>query len=122
LIGYARDAAANVLPDRVTQLRELSRGTVVGYARTNERGQFAYHDLPPGTYIVELLAPAGNVLAVSDALTIASGEIVLTVVQLTASTRSFASWISGATTSAVNTAVQAGVLALESAPAVSPES
>jgi hypothetical protein len=122
VVGYARDSAAHVLPGAATQLRDLGRGLIVGHARTNPGGQFAFPGLPPGTYIVELLSPTGRVVALSDALSVGAGELVQTIVQMTAPTRSFTSWVGGATATAVNSAVDAGVLAIQSAPAVSPES
>jgi hypothetical protein len=121
LIGVARDSDATLLPDMDVRLRELRAGQVVSYARTDAGGRFAFPGLPPGTYVVELMTPQGAVVALSDALSIGAGEIVQTVVQMTAPTRSFAGWVGGATTSAVNSAVEAGVLALEPAPAASPE-
>jgi hypothetical protein len=122
IVGHARDAAASLLADAPLQLRNLTLGGVVSHARTNTGGQFAFPSLPTGTYIVELLAPQGQVVALSDAVSVASGDVVQTVVQMSSPSKSFTGWIGGATTSAVNSAVEAGVLAIQAPASASPES
>jgi len=122
IVGFARDSAASVLPGAAVRLRDLRLGSVVAAARTNGGGQFAFPGLPPGTYLVELVAPDGIVLAVSDAVSVESGDIVQTVVQMSAPRRSFAAWMGLATTTAVNLASQSGILARQPAPSASPES
>jgi hypothetical protein len=122
VMGVARDEAAEGLPDTRLQIRDLWLGSVVNVTKTNAAGQFAFRGLARGTYVVEMVAPNGSVLAVSDTLTVEARDIVQTVVQMSGRTRSFMDWMNGATRTAVNSAADSGVLAIEPRRAASPES
>jgi hypothetical protein len=120
VIGTARGADRNPLPEARLQLRDLRSGRIVERGVADAEGRFAFRSVEPGTYIVEMTLTDGSVVALSEAVTIGSGEIVQTLVQLPARSRSFGWWLGSTTTSALSSAASLGILTVEPGAQVSP--
>lgn len=120
IIGTARGADRVGIPEARLQLRNLRGGQIVERVVADAAGRFAFRSLEPGTYIVEMTAADGSVVALSEALTIGSGEIIQTLVQLTSQTRTFGWWLGSTTSSALSSAASLGVLTVDHGAQVSP--
>lgn len=120
LIGTARDSADEVIAEAHVQLRNLRTGTIDQAATTNAEGAFAFRSIEPGTYVVEMTLAGGGVAALSEATTVGAGEVVQTLVRLTARTRSFGWWMGSTANSAVSQAASVGVLTVEPGLPVTP--
>jgi hypothetical protein len=121
IVGTVRDAGDHPFPDGRLQLRQLQTGGIVQTTTSNANGVFSYPSIEAGTYVVELTAADGRVLATSEALTLASGDTVQTVVRLASRTRSFAWWFGATTATALAQAASLGVLAVDRGQPVSPQ-
>src|SRR5512145_421857 len=70
------------IPQAMLRLRNVVSGTIQAHTRADEAGRFAFTNVTPGTYLVELINDAGRVLAVSQTFIVARGETVATFVRL----------------------------------------
>jgi hypothetical protein len=84
--------------------------------------QFAFGDIPEGTYLVEMITESGKVLAVGHTFTVAVGETVATFVRLGAKVPWFTGFFGNAALAVAASAATAGVLAMspETITSVSP--
>lgn len=121
LIGTVRDAVDDIVPQAEVHLRNLRSGSVDQAGSTNAEGAFAFRAIEPGTYVVEMVLASGAVAAISEATTVGSGEVVQTLVRLTARTRTFGWWMGSTANSAVAQAASSGVLAVNPGISVTPE-
>ena len=80
--GNALDSADNGLPDSPVRLRDARLGGIVETQVTDKAGLFVFRPVDPGFYIVELVTDNRTVLAASELLNVAAGDVVSTVVQL----------------------------------------
>lgn len=120
IIGTVRSADRRPIPEASLRLRHLGSGRVVQETISSAEGQFAFRGIEPGTYVVELTTDDGTVVALSEAITVGSGEVVQTLVQVAARTRTFGWWFGSATASALGTAASLGLLTIEPGAPVSP--
>jgi len=81
IIGRARTALNAPIPNARLVLRSLTTGIVEAWATADGSGEFAFLDVAPSGYIVELTGPNGDVVAVSDAIAIDIGDLRLTSVR-----------------------------------------
>nr|UXE44934.1 hypothetical protein Hi04_10k_c3996_00009 [uncultured bacterium] len=107
--GNAINSANMPLPDTVLRLRDARFGRIVDMTTTDKQGGFVFHNIDPGTYVVELMNPSNNVvLASSQILYVSSGEAVSTIVKLPFTMTTLATLLgTGSTGSAVSSAAQA---------------
>lgn len=122
IIGTARGAGRGPLPEAQVQLRDLRTGQVVERVTADADGRFAFRSLEPSTYLVEMTLADGSVVALSEAVTIGSGEIIQTLVQLASRSRTFGWWLGSTTSSVLSSAASLGVLAVEPGAPASPVS
>jgi hypothetical protein len=80
ILGYARTAANGPLSFARIQLRNLQTGEIEAYAVANELGEFAFLDVVPSGYIVELLGPEGHVIA-AEPLAIGAADVQKTLLE-----------------------------------------
>jgi hypothetical protein len=71
--GVVKDAAQQSLPGVWVQARAAS-GDLVATARTDSTGSFSLSGLRPGTYTIEVLDAADNIIGTSAAVAIAAGR------------------------------------------------
>jgi hypothetical protein len=102
-------------------VRSLRDGKVIGQTEVDKTGQFNLPGVDPGLYAAEVVDPSGSVLASSPSFTVDAGEIVqLTPVVSNSSLSGLTSLMGSSTAGAVNSAVNAGVLALDPRDPISP--
>ena len=82
VIGHVIDIRQIPVPYARVQLRNLMNGTVLRESAADSNGEYQFTVEEPGTYLVEMLRVDGNVLALSNAGTLARFETLHTVVQL----------------------------------------
>lgn len=83
--GEALDSVNARMPDAIVRLRDARFGRIVDTTRSDKLGAWAFHQLDPGSYVVELLGREGPdqaVLAATPIININAGEAVSTVVKL----------------------------------------
>lgn len=78
----ARDSTNGILPDTAVRLRDARLGRIVGTRLTDKSGMFVFRAVDPGSYIVELLDSADNVLAASQLINVNAGDTISVVVKL----------------------------------------
>lgn len=81
--GNALTSTNGQLPDSMVRLRDARVGRILAAQRTDTAGLFAFRNVEPGSYIVELLGiDEATVVAASQVLNINAGEAVSAVVKL----------------------------------------
>jgi hypothetical protein len=104
------------------RLRNVITGKVEATAVANDAGQFAFENVPGGSYVVELLGSNGHVQVVGHVFTIASGETVATFVRTGAKVPWFTGFFNNTVPSVASTAASQGITAIAPvARAVSPK-
>lgn len=81
ILGAAWTADNQPIKQANLRLRNVVTGKVQAVAIANDAGQFAFENVPGGSYVVELLNESGRVEVVGDVFTIANGETVATFVR-----------------------------------------
>jgi hypothetical protein len=84
LAGLARNAAGDPLLNHKIRLRDATTGVLIAETFTNGGGAFAFAGLAPGTYVIELVNAAGQVIGLSSAITLAAGAAAFGTVVATA--------------------------------------
>jgi hypothetical protein len=122
IIGAAWQADNTPIPHARVRLRNTLTGRMATHAVANESGQFSFHNVETGSYLVELVSENGKLLAVGHAFTIGPGETVATFVRLGTRVPWFTGFFSNAAAAVASSAAAAGVTALspETMRAVSP--
>src|SRR4029079_16027349 len=99
-------------PNPKVRLRNLHSGRVEASAIGTEAGQFSFSQIEGGTYLVELVADNGKVIAVGQTFRIESGDTLATFVRL-AAPQSWYAGVFGNTAAAVLAAASsAGLTAI----------
>jgi hypothetical protein len=122
--GTALDATNGTMPNSPVRLRDARSGRIVVAQRTDTSGLFAFSQLDPGSYVVELLGDGPTVLAASELLNVNGGESVSAVVKLPYKISPMAALLGHTTSSAAAVAISAaatGVLAISSTADASPD-
>lgn len=123
--GNALNSTNGQVANAIVRLRDARFGRIVGTAITDQSGLFAFRNVDPGTYIVEMMAgDESSVLAASQLLNVNAGEVVSAVVKLPFRVPPFAGAMGvNSTPTATLLATQAaanGVIAIASTTPVSP--
>jgi hypothetical protein len=80
--GNALTSTNGMLTDGTVRLRDARFGRIVDVTTTDKAGVFVFHQVSPGTYVVELVGPDGSVLAASQILNVNAGEAISAIVKL----------------------------------------
>jgi hypothetical protein len=105
----------------VVVVRSLGNGKVIGQTPVDNLGQFSMRGVDPGLYAAELVDSGGTVVTSSPSFTVGIGEIVqLTPVVPQNSIGGLASILGNSTSSTINSAANAGVVAVVTGVPVSP--
>ena len=109
--GNAVTSTNNALGDTVVRLRDARYGRIVDSVMTDKQGLFAFRNVDPGNYVVEIMNPGNNaVLASSSVLNVSTGEAVSALVKIPFRIPPIAGLLGNSTqttASAVSTAAQA---------------
>src|SRR5438477_11748299 len=76
LSGTARATNGRAVPNATARLRNVTTNEVAGSTTTNTAGQFTFAGVQPGTYAVEVVNAAGQVIGTSSAIAVAAGAAV----------------------------------------------
>lgn len=82
IIGTVIDIRMVPVANTRVQLRSLVNGTVQQASETNENGEYVFDVEDPGAFVVEMALTDGQVVALSNAGTLARYETMRTVIQL----------------------------------------
>jgi hypothetical protein len=82
VIGIVIDIRQVPVANAKVQLRNLNTGQVEQQADANEKGEYQFAVVEPGTYVVEMVLIGGYVVALSNAGSVARYETLQTVVRL----------------------------------------
>jgi hypothetical protein len=74
--GSARSALSQPLTNHTVRLRNAETGQLTASTTTNAAGQFSFAGLNPGTYVVEVLDAAGQVIGTSAAIVLSPAAMV----------------------------------------------
>jgi hypothetical protein len=76
VIGTAYTVNLQPLPKVNVQIRNLKTGAPVNSMMSGSAGEFAFRDLQPGSYIVEIVDPTGKVLGMTAPFSLGSAPMV----------------------------------------------
>ncbi|HSL23489.1 MAG TPA: carboxypeptidase-like regulatory domain-containing protein [Vicinamibacterales bacterium] len=78
--GIARDAQRQPLARHTVQIRDVQTGQLAGTGTTSSAGQFTFSGIAPGSYVVEVLNAAGQMVGTSAAFRVAAGTVAMVTV------------------------------------------
>lgn len=82
IVGIVVDIRQVPVANAKVRLRNLNTGRIEQETETNDKGEYVFAVVDPGTYVVEMVTAAGSIAALSNAGTLARYETLQTVVQL----------------------------------------
>jgi hypothetical protein len=114
ILGRARSSMNAAVPYARLVLRNLATGQVEANATADEQGQFAFLDVLPSEYIVEMIGADGAVSATSEPVIVDIGDLRRTTVRAAGSRALLGSFgpLAASANEAVDTAVRDGVTAV----------
>jgi hypothetical protein len=75
-------ATGAALSRAIVRLRDIRFGRIADTQVSDPMGQFAFQDIDPGVYIVEIVGDNDTVLAATQVLNVTAGDTVATSVRL----------------------------------------
>ena len=112
VLGAAWTADNTPIRQANVRLRNVVSGKVQATAVANDAGQFAFENVPSGSYVVELISGNGHIQVVGHVFTIAAGETVATFVRTGAKVPWFTGFFNNTVSSVASTAASEGVTAI----------
>ena len=82
IIGTVIDIRQVPVAHAKVQLRDLTNGKVQQESVSGELGEYEFHVAEPGTYVVEMVLPNGQLVALSNAGALVRYQTMNTVIQL----------------------------------------
>lgn len=82
IVGMVIDVSLVPVPGALVRLRDIVSGDVVQESQANDNGEYRFLVAEPGTYVVEMVLPNGQVAALSNAARLERHQTVQTIVQL----------------------------------------
>jgi hypothetical protein len=82
IVGNVTTSTNGQASGKAVRLRDAQSGREVTTQASEQSGEFSFTNVPPGTYIVEVLGANESVVAASSALTLHAGEVLSTVIKL----------------------------------------
>ena len=82
--GTARDAQQQPLANYTVQLRNVQTGQLVSTGTTSQAGQFTFTSIPPGSYVVEIVNAAGEIIGTTAPIAVAAGTVATVTVMASA--------------------------------------
>ncbi len=112
VLGSAWTADNSPIRQASVRLRNVVTGKIQAIAVGNDAGQFAFDNVPGGSYVVELLGGTGHVEVVGHVFTIAPGETVATFVRTGTKVPWFTGFFNNTVSAVASTAASEGVTAI----------
>lgn len=82
--GTARDAQQQALSNHTVQIRNVQTGQLAASGTTNAAGQFTFSGLTPGSYVVEVVNAAGEIIGTTAPFSVAAGTMATVAVTASA--------------------------------------
>jgi hypothetical protein len=112
IVGTAWESDNTPIPQARLRLRSVVTGRIQATTMANELGEFTFHSVEPGSYVIELVNDAGRVLTVGHKFAVGPGETVATFVRLGTKVPWFTGFFGNAAAAVAATAAATGVTAL----------
>jgi hypothetical protein len=112
ILGAAWNVDNSPIKQANLRLRDVVSGKVAAVAKGNDAGQFAFANIEPGSYVVELLTDAGRIQTVGHVFTIAPGETVATFVRIGTKVPWGTAFFSNTASAAASSAASQGITAI----------
>src|SRR5262245_53290808 len=80
--GNTLDSTNGQLANVTVRLRDVRYGRIIGSQVTDQTGLFAFKNVDPGSYIVEMMGNDDTILAASQVLNINAGDAASAIVKL----------------------------------------
>jgi hypothetical protein len=81
--GAVRDQGGQPAVNYAVRVRNAGNGQVAGTGTTGPAGEFAFDNLTPGTYVVEVVDGSGRILATSTSIALGTGAMQIAGVAIT---------------------------------------
>jgi Carboxypeptidase regulatory-like domain len=120
VLGHAWTANNAAIPYARVRLRDVATAHVKATTVANEAGQFAFSNIEPGSYVVELVDESNRILTVGRVFDIARGQTVGTFVRLGGKAPWYEGFFFNTAAAAASSAASQGITAL--APVARPAS
>jgi hypothetical protein len=120
IVGHAWAADNTPVKDAKLRLRNTATGQIEATTVGDDTGRFTFVNIPAGSYVVEMVDEAGQVLAVGHSFAIAPGETVGTFVRIGTRVPWFTGFFSNTAAAVASAAASQGITAL--APVARPAS
>jgi hypothetical protein len=108
LAGTARTSAGRTVGNTSVRLRNVTTNEIAGTSTSNTAGQFSFAGLQPGTYAVEVLNAAGEIIGTSSAVSVAAGATITGITVTAAAAAAATSVAAGFSTAAIIGVIGAG--------------
>jgi hypothetical protein len=112
IVGAAWHSDNRPIPFAKLRLRSVVSGRIQSHTISNEAGEFVFHKVDTGSYLIELVSDSGSILAVGHTFTVAPGETVATFVRLGSKAPWFNGFFSNAAAAVASSAAAAGITAV----------
>lgn len=109
VMGRARTSLNTPIPYARVLLRNIRTGAIEARATANEEGRYTFLDVSASGYIVELLGSDGTVVAASEMVAVAPGDLRETTVRVSATAASTSATFNGRLTGSLVTADTSGI-------------
>jgi Carboxypeptidase regulatory-like domain len=80
IAGTAKQSSGATIPNATVQLRDMETGQLVGTTTSDAAGQFAFQGLNAGSFTVEVVSAAGEILGQSALISVTEGAAINGVV------------------------------------------
>ena len=110
VIGWAREANNAPIRGARLQLRNVVTGYIEAMAVADEAGEFSFEGFEGGTYVVELVDPGDDVLAVGQVFNVAPGETAATFLKLAEKPSFMTGFFNNTAASVLSSAAGAGMI------------
>lgn len=129
--GNVTSPMGQPLPNATVHARNLLTGEISGSTRSATSGAFTIANLPPGSYVLEILDDAGQIIGTSQFIAATAGTVAAATVTATSGALSAVSAVTGLAATLTTTAAEsvkfaaaaagvAGVVAPPEIPVASP--
>jgi len=81
--GAVRDQGGKPAVNYAVRVRNAGTGQVAGTGTTGTAGEFAFDNLTPGTYVIEVVDGSGRILATSTSIVLGTGAMQIAGVAIT---------------------------------------
>lgn len=82
IIGTVIDIKQTPIAKVKVRLRNISTGEIMGESESDDKGEYAFPEIEPGLYVVEMFIDNRYIVALSNTGTLARFETLQTVIQL----------------------------------------